>query len=63
MSPIDRLRLHCSKIIPVLALEAIQNPMTGDWFIQRGDGKRSRQFFKDKRDLNRFIARGETPSF
>ena len=65
----ERLKYHVSGAVQrgeaeaVLAFEAIQNPLSGDWFIKRGDGRVSREYFTTKNRLASFIAKGETPSF
>ena len=65
----ERLQHHITGAIergegkPILSLEPIQNPLSGDWFIKRGDGRVSREHFATKNRLASFIAKGETPSF
>jgi hypothetical protein len=65
----ERLQYHVSGAVQrgeakaILAFEAIQNPLSGDWFIKRGDGRISREHFTNKTRLSSFIAKGETPSF
>jgi hypothetical protein len=65
----ERLQYHVTGAIQrgetraVLAFEAIQNPLSGDWFIKRGDGRVSREHFTTKNRLASFIAKGQTPSF
>lgn len=62
-TPYTRLRHYVLKGTPVLALDAAQSPLTGDWFIRRGDGRVSREHFANKRQLASFIASGVSPSF
>lgn len=65
----ERLQWHVNGAMergegkPILSLEPIQNPLSGDWFIKRGDGRVSREHFTTKNRLTSFIAKGETPSF
>ena len=62
-TPHTRLRHHVLKGAPVLAFDAVPNPLTGSWFIRRGDGRVSREHFANKRELVSFVASGVSPSF
>ena len=69
MNPLETLRHHVTGAIAlnekqaITGFQATKNPLTGDWFIKRGDGRVSREHFGDKRSLTAFIAEGGKPSF
>ena len=69
MNPLETLRDHVTGAIErnegpaIVGFQATKNPLTGDWFIKRGDGRVSREHFGDKRSLSSFIANGGKPSF
>jgi len=69
MTPLELLRHHVSGAIErgeaqaIAGFEATKNPLSGDWFIKRGDGRVSREHFSNKRSLASFIANGGKPSF
>jgi hypothetical protein len=69
MNPSELLRHHVSGAIErgeaqaIAGFEATKNPLSGDWFIKRGDGRFSREHFKKKQSLVSFIANGGKPSF
>lgn len=69
MNSSELLRHHVSGAIErgeaqaIAGFEATKNPLSGDWFIKRGDGRVSREHFKKKQSLMQFIANGGKPSF
>ena len=69
MNPLETLRRNVTGAIEsnekqaITGFQATKNPLTGDWFIKRGDGRVSREHFGDKRSLASFIAEGGKPSF
>jgi hypothetical protein len=69
MSPLELLRHYVTGAVErgeaqaIAGFEATKNPLSGDWFIKRGDGRVSREHFKKKQSLMAFISKGGKPSF